>query len=173
MLSRRILAVMEEDTGQEGTFCQVQYFSGQQESHRCESLKHLSLLELRHIVMQNDIEKKKRPGHELTVGILNTRWLSRFEIFVLLGAARADFYSQRCRCYHEDASSGPRSPWYKSVIYLGSVSTQFTQPQAFGPRLQTSWRGRSIIGLPRAKKDAQCNSSLVPRLNVMVTVAIF
>ena len=32
---------------------------------------------------------------------------------------------------------------------------------------------RSNIGLPRAKKDALYNSSLVPRPNVMVTVAIF
>ena len=29
------------------------------------------------------------------------------------------------------------------------------------------------IGLLRAKKDAQCNSSLVPRPNVMVAVTIF
>ena len=45
------------------------------------------------------------------------------KFYFAVGAARADFYSRRCRCYHEDAS-GPRSPWYKSVIYmyLGSVS---------------------------------------------------
>jgi hypothetical protein len=39
---------------------------------------------------------------------------------VLLGAARPDFYSERCCYYHEDALSGPRSPWYKSVIYRGA-----------------------------------------------------
>ena len=32
---------------------------------------------------------------------------------------------------------------------------------------------RSKIGLPRVEKDALCNSSLVPRTDVMVTVAIF
>ena len=31
---------------------------------------------------------------------------------------------------------------------------------------------RSNIGLPGAKRNAQCNSSLVSRPNVMVTVAI-
>ena len=36
------------------------------------------------------------------------------------------------------------------------------------------WRGRSIrmIGLPRTKKLHRLNSSLVPRLNIMVIVAI-
>ena len=38
---------------------------------------------------------------------------------VLLGAAQSDFYSQCCRRYHEGALLGP---WYKSIIYLGSVS---------------------------------------------------
>ena len=33
---------------------------------------------------------------------------------MLLGAAQPDFYSQCCRCYHEDVLSGP---WYKSIIY--------------------------------------------------------
>ena len=32
---------------------------------------------------------------------------------------------------------------------------------------------RSNTGLPREKKDALCNSSLVPRINVMVTVSIY
>ena len=44
MLSRQILE-LEEDTGQEGMFFKVQYCIGQQESHRCESSKHPSLLE--------------------------------------------------------------------------------------------------------------------------------
>ena len=30
---------------------------------------------------------------------------------------------------------------------------------------------RSNIGLPRAKKDALCNSNLVPRPNIMITVS--
>ena len=32
---------------------------------------------------------------------------------------------------------------------------------------------RSNTGLPRAKKDVKCNSSLVPRSNTMITVDIF
>ena len=40
------------------------------------------------------------------------------------------FYSQHYHCYNEDALLWPHGPWYKSVIYFDSVSTQFTQPQA-------------------------------------------
>ena len=57
-----------------------------------------------------------RLGHELTVSILNTRQLSQSWQFE--NAARADFYTQHCHCYHAEALSRPHSLWYKSVIYL-------------------------------------------------------
>ena len=51
---------------------------------------------------------------------------------VLLGGAQADFYSQRCHCYHEDALSRPCRPMvqvhYNIIPRL--VSMRYTQPWA-------------------------------------------
>ena len=91
--------------------------AGQRASHRCDSSKQLSFRQHGSMVSFNTSQLFHR----------------RFER--LLGATRADFYSQRCRYLDEDALLWPHGPWYKSVIYLGSVSTLFTQPRAFGPRL--------------------------------------
>ena len=90
--------------------------AGQRASHCCDTLKQLSF--------RAWVDGKPFNTSQLFHDNSNGCWVPLELAFI----ASAVVTRMRMRCYDH-------CPWYKSVIYLGSVSTRFTQPRTFGPRL--------------------------------------
>ena len=82
-------------------------------------------------------------GVLLSLGFLNLAAAWRLSPW-FISIARA-VYSRHCRCYTKNALLWLRSPWYKSVTSLGSVSSRFTQPQGLRPSVCKSLRDLHLV----------------------------
>ena len=88
-------------------------------------------------------ERSAAFGGLLSLGFLNLAAAWRLSPW-FMSIVRA-FYSRCCRCYGKHALLWPRSPWYKSVTSLGSVSSRFTQPRGLRPSVCKSRRDLHLV----------------------------